>query len=177
MAQREPISTALIRNVEIPMIGHADIASIPTVEGEVRGMDFGCALEAMNDRRLTPPEKVHLYEGAAYGLCAVAPDGTVILYCKSLRSEISKIAKAFHIPPGRASRLLYRELLDGFTPNRGQGFTLDPKKVKTLQEETHRNARRSEILPLIAFPASILTYRPQHREMVPKVQQTTLELW
>jgi hypothetical protein len=177
MAQREPINTTRIRNVEVPMIAHADIMMIPTIEGEVRCLDFGRALEAMNDRRLTPPAKVHLYEGDAYGLCTVATDGTVILHCKNLRSQTSRIAKASNIPPGRAGRLLYRELLDGFTPDRCNGFTIDPRKVKTLQEETNRNARRSEVLPLIVFPASSLSYRPQHREMVPKPQQTTLTLW
>jgi hypothetical protein len=177
MAHRDPISTARIRNVEVPMIGHADIKSIPTVEGEITGLDFGRALEAMNDRRLTPPEKVHLYEGEAHLLGAVAPDGTVILHCKNLRRETAAIARAFHIPPGRAGRLLYRELLDGFTPDRLYRFSPDPAKIKTLQEETNRNARRSEVLPLLAFPPSLLSYRPQHREMMPKPQQTALTLW
>lgn len=177
MAHREPISTARIRNVEVPMIAHADIRNIPTVEGDVRDLDLGRALEAMNDRRLTPPGKVHLYEGDARGLCSVAPDGTVILHCKSMRSETSRIAKTYSIPPGCAGRLLYRELLDGFTPDRAHGFTIDPSKIKTLQEETYRNARRSEVLPLIAFPASSLSYRPERREIMPKPQQTALNLW
>jgi len=75
MTTTEPISTARIRNVEVPMIAHADIKHIPTVEGPVKDEDLGRALEALNDRRLATPGKVHLYEGEARNLGSVAQIG------------------------------------------------------------------------------------------------------
>lgn len=156
------------------MIAHADIKHIPTVEGEVRDEDVGRALEALNDRRLSPPSQVHLFGGEARGLGTVADDGTVVLHTKSLRTEIARIAKAHRVPLGRVGRLMYRELLDGFTPDRLHGFCLDTAKLKTLQEENDRNARRSDVLPLLAFPSCSLAYKPQRRDLA-TIEQP--ELW
>ena len=173
---KEAISTAKIRNVEVPMIAHADIRHIPTVEGKVRDEDLGRALEALNDRRLDPPQNVHLYEGEAPGLGTIAADGTVVLHTKNIRIEIARIAKAHRVPPGRVGRLMYRELLDGFTAERIHGFHPDQAKLKTLRDENSRSARRSDVLPLIVFPASSLTYKPRHRKMTVD-DQPALGLW
>lgn len=172
----QSISTTRIRNVEVPMIAHADIKRIPTVEGPVKDEDLGRALEALNDRRLTTPGKVHLYEGEARDLGSVADDGTVILHTRNLRKEINRIAKAHQVPPGRVGRLMYRELLDGFASERLYRFDPDVAKLTTLREENARNARRSNVLPLLAFPANSLSYKPEQRNLV-EMPEPTLGLW